>query len=279
MNKIKIITDSTCDLPYSIVEKYGIEVLPLLVNIGDESYLDGVQITLDELLRKIKEDNIFPTTSQVNPQRFVQCYEKYLKEGYKIISIHISSKLSGTYQSACIAKELLQSDDIIVIDSLNVTAGLGLLVIKACMLRDKGFTSQEIGEEILKAIPHVKSALVFESLENLVRGGRLSRAAGVVGGFLNIKPILAINDGELSVMDKVRGSKKAINTILEYMTTKGVKETEISFLLYVDNEDILDSLRNNLLSKNLEFIEGKVGCVVGVHAGPNACGIFFIENY
>lgn len=80
-------------------------------------------------------------------------------------------------------------------------------------------------------------------------------------------------------MDKVRGSKKAINTILEYMTTKGVKETEISFLLYVDNEDILDSLRNNLLSKNLEFIEGKVGCVVGVHAGPNACGIFFIENY
>lgn len=279
MNKIKIVTDSTCDLPSDIVARHNIEVLPLLVNVGNESYLDGIDITIGELLRKIKEDDIFPTTSQVNPQRFTECYEKYLKEGYKIISIHLSSKMSGTYQSACIAKDLLQSDDIIVIDSCNVTAGLGLLVMKACRLRDKGTSIKEISEEIHNTIPHVKSALAFESLENLVRGGRLSKTAGVIGGLLNIKPILAVKDGEMAVIDRVRGSKKAINTIMDYIDTMGLKEDETSFLLHVDNQDILDSLRTNMISKKLDFVEGEVGCVVGVHAGPNACGIFFIENF
>lgn len=279
MEKIKIITDSTSDLPSEVIDKYDIEVLPLLVNVGEKTYTDGVDITINELLRIIKEDDIFPTTSQVNPQRFTQCYEKYLKEGYKIISIHLSSRMSGTYQSACIAKDFLESDDIIIIDSLNVTAGLGLLVIKACKLREDGLTAKEIEGEILKTIPHVKSAIAFESLENLVRGGRLSKAAGVIGGLLNIKPILAVKDGEMAVIDKVRGSKKAIGNITDYMDTTGLKEGETSFLIYVDNEDILESLRTKLVTKGLDFVENEVGCVVGVHAGPNACGIFFVENF
>jgi DegV family protein with EDD domain len=279
MDKIKIITDSTCDLPSDIVEKYNIEVLPLLVNVNEKSYIDGIDITLSKLLKIIKEDNIFPTTSQVNPQRFTQCYEKYLKEGYKIISIHLSSKMSGTYQSACIAKEALQSDDIIVIDSQNVTAGLGLLVMKACKLRDMGLAPKVITEAIIETVPHVKSALVFESLDNLVKGGRLSKAAGVIGGILNIKPILAVKDGEMAVIDKVRGTKKAINTVLDYMESAGIKEGETSFLLYVDNEDIIGTLRAKLSEKSLDFVEGEVGSVVGVHAGPNAGGVFFIENF
>jgi DegV family protein with EDD domain len=278
LEKIKIITDSTCDLPLHIIEKYDIEVLPLLVNIGDKSYSDGVDITINELLDRIKTDNMFPTTSQVNPQRFMGCYEKYISEGYKIVSLHISSRMSGTCQSARMAKDMLGSQDIIVIDSLNVTAGLGLLVLKACKLREQGFSAEEIEREVIAAIPHVKSALAFESLDNLVRGGRLSKTAGVIGGLLNIKPILAVKEGEMAVIDKVRGSKKAISSILNYIDKLGVKEGEICFLLYVDNEDILDSLRTNLVSKNIEFIEGSVGCVVGAHAGPNACGLFFIEN-
>lgn len=279
MEKIKIITDSTCDLPSYMIEKYDIEVLPLLVNIGEQSYVDGVDITLSELLRRIKDENIFPTTSQVNPQRFLECYEKYLSEGYKIISIHISSKLSGTYQSACIARDNLQSEDIIVIDSLNVTSGLGLLVVKACKIKEEGYNFKAIEEEILNAIPHVKSALAFESLDNLVKGGRLSKTAGVIGGLLNIKPIITIKNGELQVMDKVRGSKKAINSILEYIDNIGIRKNEKCFLLHIQNEDMLSSLRSNLQSKGIQFVESEVGCVVGCHAGPNACGIFFLEDY
>lgn len=279
MEKIKIITDSTSDLPKNILEQYDIEVLPLLVNFGENSYVDGVDITLNELLRRIKEEDIFPTTAQVNPQRFYDCYDKYLKEGYKIVSIHLSSKMSGTYQSACIAKEMHDSKDIVVIDSFNVTAGLGLLVIKACKLKAEGYSINQIEEEILRAVPHVKSALGFESLENLVKGGRLSKTAGVIGNILGIKPILAVKDGEMTVIDKVRGSKKAVKTIIEYMENTGVQQGEQCFLLYVDNEDIINSLRETLDDQNISYIEGEVGCVVGVHAGSNACGIFFIENY
>lgn len=279
MGKIKIITDSTSDLPSYIVEQYNIEVLPLLVSFGEETYKDGIDINVHTLLQKMNDNKEFPRTAQVNPQRFLECYKSYLDEGYKIVSIHLSSKMSGTYQSACIAKEMLETDDIVVIDSLNVTSGLGLLVIKAAKLRDSGLEIKEIGEIVKALIPHVKSSLAFNCLDNLVKGGRLSKTAGIIGNILSIKPILAVEDGELIAIDKVRGSKKAIRTILNCLDSKGIKQGEESILLAIENEDILDRLRDDLKGKEKDFIECEVGCVVGVHAGPNACGVFFIEDY
>lgn len=278
MGKIKIITDSTADLPLDIVEKYDIEVLPLLVTFGEETYKDGIDINLHTLLQKMNGTSEFPRTAQVNPQRFLECYKRYLDEGYKIVSIHLSSKMSGTYQSACMAKEMLEGSDIVVIDSLNVTSGLGLLVIKAAKLKESGLEINQIHEEIVRLIPHVKSSLAFNSLDNLVKGGRLSKTAGVIGNILGIKPILSVENGEMVVSDKVRGSKKAIRTILDYLDSKGIKEGEESILIQVENKDILDTLRQDLKEKGKAFIECEVGCVVGVHAGPNACGVFFIEN-
>ncbi|MDP4144397.1 MAG: DegV family protein [Bacillota bacterium] len=279
MEKIKIITDSTADLPRFIIEKYDIEVLPLLVNFGDESYLDGVDIMLPQLLDKIEHSGIFPTTSQINPERFYNCFKGYLDDGYKIVSLNLSSKLSGSYQSACIAKDMLETEDIVIIDSLNVTSGLGVLVIKACKLRDEGFGIKEIEQKLIEAIPHVKSALAFERLENLVRGGRLSKTAGAIGSILGIKPILAVEHGEMVVRDKVRGSKKAARIIMDYLNTKGVKEGETVILLQAENKDILPILREHLKENNRDFIESEVGCVVGTHSGTEACGLFFIEDY
>ena len=135
MEKIKIITDSTADLPKEVYEKYDIEVLPLLINFGEESYLDGVEITPEVLFERIEKEGSLPTTAQVIPNRFMDTYKKYLDDGYKIISIHISSAMSGTYQSACIAKDTLESEEIFVIDSKNVTAALGMLVLKAAILK------------------------------------------------------------------------------------------------------------------------------------------------
>lgn len=279
MDRIKIITDSTADLPLHIVEKYDIEVLPLTVHFGEESYKDGVDIKLDEFLRKMKESDEFPTTSQVNPQRFHEVYSTYLKEGRKIVSIHLSSKLSGTYQSACIAKDMLESEDIVVIDSLNVTSGLGLLVLKAARMAQEGLSVKAIEDKIIESIPHVKSALAFESLENLVKGGRLSKAAGVIGSLLNIRVILNVENGEMGVLDKIRGSKKASKVIWDYLREKGIKEGEPVILLQAENKDILEVLREHLLEERTEFIECEVGCVVGTHSGTGACGLFFIENY
>lgn len=277
MEKIKIITDSTADLNKEIIEKYDLEVIPLAVNFGEESYLDGVDIDIHEFLRRIKEGDTFPTTSQINPYTFYEYYKKYIDQGYKIISIHISSKMSGTYGSACTAKDMLGTDDIVVIDSLNVTAGLGLLAIKAAELKEKGYNLYEIEEKINETIPHVKSAYAFSSLDNLVKGGRLSKTAGAIGSFLGIKLILEAAKGEMAVMDKVRGTKKAIRTILKELGNMDNKESCI--LLHIDNHDILPVLREELISRQSDYIECQVGCVVGTHSGPDACGIAYIEKY
>lgn len=279
MEKIKIITDSTCDLNLYLINRYKIEVLPLSVHFGEESYRDGLDIKLHGLLMRIKEGNIFPGTTQINPQTFFECFKKYLDEGYKIVYISISSKMSGTFQSACIAKGMLETEDIVIIDSLNVTSGLGVLVIKASKLIEKGFGLMEIKEEINRDIPHIKSAIAFDSLENLVKGGRLSKTSGVIGGIFGIKPILTIANGEMVIIGKVRGSKKSIRYIMDYVENKGIKKDELSILLHIENKDILNDLRINLSARNAEFVECEAGCVVGAHAGPGACGVFFIENY
>jgi DegV family protein with EDD domain len=279
MEKIKIITDSTADLPGFLTEKYGIEVLPLTVNINGKPYRDGIDIRLPELLEAMDKTDEFPTTSQVNPKAFMDTYKRYLDEGYKIISVHISSKMSGVYQSASIAKEMLGSEDIHIIDSRNVTAGLGLLVLKACRLREEGKGVPEIVGGVMEILPHVKSALIFDSLENLVRGGRLPRAVGMVGNMLGIKLIMEVGDGEMKLLDKTRGNKKAVKYVTGYIGKLGIKDGETSVLLNAESKEALPALRKNLTEGNVDFFESEVGCVVGVHAGPGACGVFFVEKF
>ena len=278
MEKIKIITDSTLDLPAELIREKNIEVLPLLINFGEESYLDGVEITTKEMIDKINATGVLPTTAQVTPNRFEETFKKYLDEGYKIVALTLSSDMSGTYQSACIAKDMLESDDIIVIDSRNVTSGLGLLVLKACELRDKGLGIKEIEEGILKAIPKVKCSLNFESLENLVRGGRLSKTAGTIGSVLGLRLILEIKDGKMSVKDKVRGSKKALKKLVSDFESTDVDFDSPIVLLELLNEDVYQGLKIYFQEKNINYIDAKVGCTVGIHSGIKPCGIFFFEK-
>ena len=278
MEKIKIITDSTLDLPAELIREKNIEVLPLLINFGEESYLDGVEITTKEMIDKINATGVLPTTAQVTPNRFEETFKKYLDEGYKIVALTLSSDMSGTYQSACIAKDMLESDDIVVIDSRNVTSGLGLLVLKACQFRDKGLGIKEIEEEILKAIPKVKSSLNFESLENLVRGGRLSKTAGTIGSVLGLRLILEVKDGKMSVKDKVRGSKKALKKLISDFESVDVDFDSPIVLLELLNEDVYEGLKIYFQEKNINSIVAKVGCTVGIHSGIKPCGIFFFEK-
>ena len=278
MEKIKIITDSTLDLPAELIREKDIEVLPLLINFGEESYLDGIEITTKEMIDKIDATGVLPTTAQVTPNRFEESFKKYLDEGYKIVALTLSSDMSGTYQSACIAKDMLESDDIIVIDSRNVTSGLGLLVLKACELRDKGLGIKEIEDGILKAIPKVKCSLNFESLENLVRGGRLSKTAGTIGSVLGLRLILEIKDGKMSVKDKVRGSKKALKKLVSDFESTDVDFDSPTVLLELLNEDVYQGLKIYFQEKNINYIDAKVGCTVGIHSGIKPCGIFFFEK-
>ena len=278
MEKIKIITDSTLDLPSDIVKEKDIEVLPLLINFGEESYLDGVEINTKEMLDRIERENVLPTTAQVTPNRFEEVFKKYLDEGYKIETLVLSSEMSGTYQSACIAKNMLDSDDIVVIDSRNVTSGLGVLVLKACEFRDNGDNIFEIEEKIKNIIPKVKSSLSFESLENLVRGGRLSKTAGAIGSVLGLRLILEVKDGQMAVKDKVRGSKKALKKVISDFENGNVDTNSPIVLLEILNEEIYSGLKKYFEENNINYIDAKVGCTVGIHSGTRACGIFFVEK-
>lgn len=278
MEKIKIITDSTLDLPLDLIKEKDIEVLPLLINFGEESYLDGVEINTREMLDRIAKENILPTTAQVTPNRFEEVFKKYLDEGYKIVTLVLSSEMSGTYQSACIAKNMLDTDDIIVIDSRNVTSGLGVLVLKACEFRDNGDNIFEIEEKIKSIIPKVKSSLSFESLENLVRGGRLSKAASAIGSVLGLRLILEVKDGQMAVKDKVRGSKKALKKVISDFESANVDFDSPIVIDEILNEEIFEGLKKYFEEKNIEYVHGIVGCTVGIHSGTRACGIFFIEK-
>lgn len=278
MDKIKIITDSTADLPGRIYKDYDIEVLPLLIEMNGKTYTDGIDINLESLLKGMDNSPAFPSTSQVNPDRFYNVYKKYIEEGYKIISIHISSKMSGTYQSALIASSMINSSDIAVIDSLNVTSGLGILVLKAAELRDKGLSVEEIHQEILKCIPSVKSYLVFDTLKNLIKGGRIGKAKGTIGNMLNVKPLLSIEDGVITQVGKERGMKKALSKMSEIIESCGLKENQLVIVIHAHNEKLKDLLAYEVKKYTSNVIECEVGCVVGVHAGKGAAGIFYIEN-
>lgn len=278
MEKIKIITDSTVDLPKDLLKELDIEVLPVLINFGEESYLDGVEIELPEVFERIERGDVFPTTAQITPNRFIEVYKKYLDEGYKVLSIIMSSGMSGTYQSACLAKQMLETEDVYIVDSQTITSGLGLLVIKAAKLRDSGMPISEIAEEIEDLKSHINSSLSFESLDNLVRGGRLPKAVSVVTGILGIRLILEVRDGVMALKDKVRGNKKAAKKIISDIEKFKPRKDLPVILINLDSDEIYTVLRDYLVENNIEYLEVPIGCSVGIHSGNKAVGFFFASE-
>lgn len=278
MDKIKIIADSTCDLPKEYIEKYNIEVMPVLINFGEESYLDGVEITRDEMMERIERDNVLPTTAQITPMRFEECYGKYIKEGYKVLAIHMSSKMSGTYQSALIAKNEFNDEDLVVVDALTITSAYGLLVLKAARMVEEGKDIKEIEKELLIYRTKIKSSLMFASLDNLVRGGRLSKGTAVIANVLGIKLILDMENGEMNVNTKVRGSKKAVKQIISDIESVKLKEGEPVTLINYELE-IAEPLKEYLEENKINYFESTTGCAVAIHSGKNAGGFFFVEDY
>lgn len=278
MEKIKIITDSTCDLSSEIINKYNIEVLPVLINFGEKSYLDGVEITRDEVFERIENGDTFPTTAQITPVRFYEAFKNALADGSKVLVILMSSGMSGTYQSACLAKNMLESEDLFIVDSQRICSALGLLVIRASKLIEQNKSVNEIVEDLEGIKYKINTSLSFDSLDNLVKGGRISKAVGVVTGILGIKLILDMKDGVMSVKDKVRGSKKALKRIISDFETIGYNNELPVLLVNLDMEEISKPLRDYFNQNNIEYIECPVGSSVGIHSGDKVSGIFFASK-
>lgn len=278
MSKIKIVTDSTSDLPKGIAEKYDIEVLPLTIFFDKDEYRDWLDIAPKAFFERMRNSEKLPTTSQVNPNSFQEKYELYLKDYDHIISIHLSSDASGTYNSAVIARDMVDKERITVIDTRNFTYGFGQMVVEAAKMAKDGKAVEEIVDRVKYLINNVKTLFVVDTLEYLKKGGRLSATKATIGTLLNLKPILTVDNGKIVAIDKARGMKKALKRIVEIMQEQGTQLNGQTIKL--GHADSLDNLKDFEAAieeayGNVEKEEFEIGCVIGVYCGPGTVVIHY----
>lgn len=276
--KIQLVTDSAADLPLEFITNNNIEIVPLNIQFGDESFKDGIELSKDAFYEKMSNTKYLPKTSLPAPQAFVEAFNKVKDKG-PILCITISAATSGTYQSALVAKEMVDHP-IEVIDSLNISMGTGLQVMKAQELINQGLSLNEIKEIILRDRNNFHTFIAIKDLENVIKGGRISNWKGNIAQFLNIKPILNIfPDGSLKVVANIRGRKKQLKRVLELIreTNKSVKEESFVILHAKAPQDELDYLIQEIHKdfNPKEIIIGELGPVMGSHGGFGSIGFAF----
>lgn len=270
-----IITDSTCDLSLKQAEALGVEMLSLRVNFGMEEFLDKRTITNEAFYRKMQESAELPTTTLISVGEFSDAFARHAKE--PIVAILLSHKLSGTYQSAMVAKELSGRDDIYLVDSLSVTLGLGMLVRYAAKLRDEGQTAAQIAQKVTEQRGRLRLYAVIDTLKYLVKGGRLSGVQGAVGSVLGVKPIVALVDGEVRNLGKARGMKAGVKEVVR-LAGEGaeIDRTMPHCLAHTGSPEAVALLQTEL---NLQAAESfLIGSVVGTHAGPGAAAVVYFAK-
>lgn len=268
---IKIVTDSTADIPSALAKELGITVVPLYVRFGDETYRDRVDITEDEFYQRLMNDPIHPNTSQPTPQDFVNVYRELSQQADGIVSIHISSKLSGTCNSALQAKELVATEcPVEVVDSEMVSMGLGLLAIEAATIANSGKGLQQVVEEVKQLISSTHVWALFDTLKYLALGGRIGKAKALLGSILNIKPVLVVKDGEMAPAGQVRTRAKGIGVLCDFVNKViDIQDLAIVHSTTPDEAQALTDRIGAMFDKDRIRL-ARLGPALGVHAGPGA---------
>ncbi len=282
--KTRIITDSASDLPSELTKKYGIDVLPLSVLLGDEEYEDGETIGPKELYNNMRAGKVYKT-SQVAPQAFKEKFEEYAKNNESCIYIGFSSELSGTYQSSTIAKEEILEEypnfDVTLMDTKCASGGFGLVVLKAAQMAMEGASKEDIVKATEFNARHMEHIFTVDDLEYLFRGGRVSRTAAVIGSLLNIKPILHVEGGRLVPLEKVRGRNKVLKRMMDIIEERGANLSEQTIGI-THGDDLEIALKaKELIEERFgckDFVIRDVGCAVGAHSGPGTLAIFFLNK-
>ena len=278
--KTIILTDSTCDIDNDYLKVLNVETVPLKVIFGDESYLDGIDISKKEFFAKLAASSANPTTSQPSPEDFLAIFNRRKQNGDELVYIGLSSVLSGTLQSARIAKEMCGYDSIYIVDSLITTAGLDLLTRVACQMRDDGENAKIIAEEIEKLVPKIRLYAYVDTLKYLVRGGRLSKTAGAIGGALGIKPLITVADGAVLSIGTARGQKNAFEKLCSIVNDADIDTTKPMMLTFTENEENMHMLEMYMNENGVKYdwLYGEVGSVIGTHVGPGAAAVaYFVK--
>ena len=276
---IKIVTDSAADLPAILTKELDITVVPVYLRFGKEVYRDRVDISEEEFYQRLLHDPVHPNTTQPTPQDFASVYDKLSQEADGIISIHITSKLSGTYNSAVQGKKMVENRcPIEVVDSQTVSIAVGLMAIQASKMARSGMSLQKILDELSKIIPNVHLLILFDTLKYLVKGGRVGKAKGLVGSVLNVKPLLAMKDGELAPSGQVRTRSKGIDRLLDFV--KNATEIQDLAILHSTTPDEAQALveRTSSVFPKERTILARLGPGLGVHGGPGILAIALREK-
>lgn len=276
---VRIVTDSTSDLPLDQAKELGIEIVPLTVTFGDESYLDNVEMGNEAFYQKLQESKELPRTSQPAPAKFQETYIRLMDEGASsILSVHLTSKLSGTYQSACTARDTLPADTkkipIEIVDSTSISAGMGYPVLKAAEEAQQGVALEEIKANLLDRLARSRIFAVLDTLEYVRRGGRIGGAAAMLGNVLNIKPIIALKDGEVVPIERARTRGKAYARIAQILKELGPLEyLAIAESSRETGEQLAEALKEVYTG---EIAIWKLGAVLGTHTGPGTAAISLV---
>ena len=284
---IKIVTDSSCDLGIDFVKKNNIEFVPLLLNLDGENIEDdlGKSLGYREFYDKLREGSM-PSTSQINIYTFEEKFKELLDKGYEILYIGLSSALSGTFNSANMARNNILEENpnakIAIVDSISVSMGLGMLIKKACKMIEEGKMLEDIVQWIEENKNKVIHAILVDDLKHLKRGGRVSASTAAVGSILNIKPLLKLNNsGAVEVSEKIKGKKKGLKHLASIVKENAINiENEI---LYIMHGDVLEEAQylKGIILQELNFKDVKVeyiGTVIGTHGGPGTIATVFWGN-
>lgn len=280
---IRIITDSASDIYQSEAQQLGIDVLPLKTIFGSEEYLDGVNLSHEEFYHKLIESDVLPTTSQIPPYDFEEAFRAAVENGDDVVCITLSSKLSGCYQSAVIAAEEFPGR-VVVVDSLSVAIGERCLVNLALQARDTGKSAAEIGALLDKEKHSIRLVALLDTLEYLKKGGRISSTVALAGTLLNIKPVIAVEDGEVAILGKARGSKNGGNMLMTQVAQAGGIDFSKPYCLAYTG--LSDALLKKYIADSASLYEGKadhlpihtIGSTIGTHVGPGAIAVAFFGN-
>ena len=275
---VKIVTDSLSDITGKLVQELGVTVVPLYVRFGEEVYRDRVEMTTDEFYHRLVHDAAFPTTTQPPPGDFVGVYNKLAKETDEILVIVVSSKLSGTYQSALQAKSMVEGKcRIEVIDSQTIVMGLGLIVISAAKAAEAGANLGELADLVHKAMPRSHAIMSFDTLKYLAKGGRIGKAQSFLGSILSVKPILTIRDGEVHPVTRVRSRAAGVDYLYNSAASYShIEELAVEYATTPDEADDLVERLNSVFPKE-RIYRSTVSPVLGTHAGPHVLSVSVLE--
>jgi len=276
---VKIVTDSTADLPDKLVEELDITVVPVYLRFGDEVFRDRIDISEDDFYNRLSHDPVHPSTTQPTPQDFTSVYDKLSGDSNGIVSIHLTSKLSGTYNSAVQGEKTAKKEcPIEIIDTQTVSIAFGLIVVHAAKMAKSGMSMKQIVDSTLKIIPDVHVFILFDTLKYLAKGGRIGKAKALLGSVLNIKPMLTIRDGELVPIGKVRTRSQGIDRLMDYV--KNAKEIQDLAIMHSTTPDEAQSLieRASSLFSDNNILLARLGPALGVHGGPGVIAVAFREK-